>query len=430
MKRISKLPMLNAKVRTIISCSLFCWSISFLPIRVNGQIHRCATEEWLQTQALTYPEIFKEKVVAQQKIQQWIASNPLLPRSNITLPVVVHVLWHEAEENISDAQIQSQIDILNQDFRALNREISTIPNEFATSVADIGIEFCLAKVDEQGNPTNGITRTFTAVRNIGNNPNLVKFSDRGGVDAWNTEKYINIWVAKRSDGFLGIATAPNEFPNKEDGLVIDYTVFGNIETAEQSAPYHLGRTTTHEMGHFLGLQHLWGKRTENSDCMDDDGIPDTPIQRMSYSKRCPTTPQFSCGSSDMYMNFMNYTDDACMSMFTLGQKAVMLATLFELRTGLIGQNLCEEQNTSIQPIAIERNIRIYPNPVHTSFQIVSEQPIDIQRIFVVNNLGQICFTQYFPQDYHFDVSHLLAGIYVVYIQTNSTYLSSSLVIIK
>ncbi len=422
--------MLNAKVRTIISYGLFCCSISFLPTEIYGQIKRCGAEEWLQAQASVRPEVIEQRAVAQQKIQQWIASNPVLPRNDITIPVVVHVVWHEVEEDISDAQIQSQIDILNRDFRALNREISTISSEFMASVADIGIEFCLAKIDEQGNPTNGITKTFTAIRNIGNNPNLVKFGDRGGADAWNTEKYINIWVAKRSDGFLGIATAPSESSSEEDGLVIDYTVFGNIEIAAQSVPYHLGRTTTHEMGHFFGLQHLWGRRIENSDCMDDDHVADTPIQRISYNNRCPMTPQFSCGSSDMYMNFMNYTNDACMGMFTLGQKAVMLATLFELRTGLIGQHLCEKQSTSVPPTAMEHSIRIFPNPIRTSFQIISEQAIDIQRIFVINGIGQICFMQYFPMDHHFDVSHLPAGIYRVFVQTSIDYWSSPLIIIK
>ncbi len=422
--------MLNAKVRTIISYGLFCWSISFLPTPTHGQAQRCGTEEWLHTQALGRPELLEERANVQKKIQQWIASNPVLPRNDITVPVVVHVVWHEIEEDISDAQIESQINILNQDFKALNEETSTIPNEFMALVADIGIEFCLAKIDEQGNPTNGITRTFTPIRNIGNNPNLVKFADRGGADAWNTEKYINIWIAKRTDGFLGIATAPSEFSSEEDGLVIDYTVFGNIELAAQSTPYHLGRTTTHEMGHFFGLQHLWGRKIENSDCMDDDHIADTPTQRISYNNRCPTTPQFSCGSSDMYMNFMNYTNDACMGMFTLGQKAVMLATLFELRTSLIGQNLCEEKRTSVPSVAKEQGIRISPNPVRTSFQIIIEQPINIQRIFVTNGMGQICFVQHFPMDNYFDVSHLPSGIYSVFVQTSIDYWSSPLIIIK
>ncbi|NJK84431.1 MAG: hypothetical protein HC912_12235 [Saprospiraceae bacterium] len=160
-------------------------------------------ETWLQVEELIRPEILKQRAIAQQKIKQWIASNPVLPRSQMTIPIVVHVVWHEMEEDISDAQIHSQIEILNQDFRALNREINDLPNEFAALVADIDIQFCLATTDEQGNPSSGITRTFTPIRNIGNNPNLIKFGDRGGADAWDTRKYLNIWVAKRQRWLFG-----------------------------------------------------------------------------------------------------------------------------------------------------------------------------------------------------------------------------------
>ncbi|NJK84430.1 MAG: T9SS type A sorting domain-containing protein [Saprospiraceae bacterium] len=232
-----------------------------------------------------------------------------------------------------------------------------------------------------------------------------------------------------SDGFLGAATPPNEFPSAEEGLVIDYTVFGNIETAAASAPYHLGRTTTHEIRAFLGLQHLWGNATENNDCTADDGIADTPMQRGSYSRRCPTTPQVSCGSLDMYMNFMNYTDDACMAMFTIEQKAVMLATLFEWRNGLIAQVACNEAISNVVNQKKLAAIAVYPNPTRSSFQVKSNQPIDIQRIFAVNRLGQVHNFSFSSKDDVIEVSHLAAGMYSVLVQTPETLLSTPLIIV-
>ncbi|MCB9263727.1 MAG: zinc metalloprotease [Lewinellaceae bacterium] len=233
----------------------------------------------------------------------------------ITIPVVVHVVFNNSTENISDAQVLSQITILNEDFRRMNADAdNTWPQ-----AADSEIEFCLATVDPNGNPTTGITRTPTSVSSFGTSGNPVKFSSSGGVNAWPASDYLNIWVCDLAGGLLGYA----QFPGGNaatDGIVVDYAYFGNIGTA--TFPYHLGRTATHEVGHWLNLFHIWG----DGPCGVDDLVADTPMSDAS-NFGCPIG-HVSCGSVDMVQNYMDYTDDACMNLLTQGQKSRMRA-LFE-----------------------------------------------------------------------------------------------------
>jgi len=175
------------------------------------------------------------------------------------------------------------------------------------------------------------------------------YSAEGGSDAWDTDRYLNIWVGNTCGKYLGQTTGINSgFPN-EDGIVIDYNYFGS---GCATYPFNLGRTTTHEVGHYFGLSHIFS----GADCNGDDGISDTPQQANSYSG-CPSYPQLSCNSRDMFMNFMDYVDDDCMKLFTKEQKIWMVATLEMERAGLLGNNNCEEVITSF-----DDDITVYPNP--------------------------------------------------------------------
>lgn len=255
----------------------------------------------------------------------------------ITIPVVVHVVYRTNTENISDNQILSQIAILNNDFRKLNADTSSIPGVFKPLAADAQIEFCMAVQDPSGNPTNGITRTQTTVTSFSTN-NAVKSNSSGGKSPWPANKYLNIWVCNLGGGLLGYAQFPGGSAST-DGVVVGYKYFGNIGTAQ--APYNKGRTATHEVGHWLNLRHTWG----DANC-GNDFVSDTPTsQAANYG--CPSFPNVTCGNGpdgDMFMNYMDYVDDNCMHMFTPGQSTRMLAALNTQRSGLLTSDGCTPLN--------------------------------------------------------------------------------------
>ncbi|MEM7041014.1 MAG: zinc metalloprotease, partial [Bacteroidota bacterium] len=206
-----------------------------------------------------------------------------------------------------------------EDFRRNNADRQNTPSAFTGVAADSEIEFCLATTDPNGNPTNGITRTFTNSTSFSAN-DAMKFQSSGGKDAWPTGQYLNMWVCNLGGGLLGYAQFPGSGSASTDGVVVGYNYFGN--TGAVSAPFNKGRTTTHEVGHWLNLRHIWG----DANC-GNDFVSDTPTQQ-SDNSGCPNHPLPSCGNSgDMFMNYMDYTNDACMNLFTEGQKDRMRAVV-------------------------------------------------------------------------------------------------------
>ncbi len=250
---------------------------------------------------------------------------------SLTIQVVVHVIHRTADENVSDAQVKSQIRVLNKDFGLTNTDRNKVPPPFKGLVGNPKIKFQLAKRDPRGKPTTGITRTATTVPEFGAD-NGVKRKSRGGKDPWDPARYLNIWVCTLGGGLLGYAQFPGG-PAATDGVVILYTAFGTSGAA--AAPFNLGRTATHEVGHWLNLRHIWG---DTNDCSGSDQVSDTPKAQMpNYGT--PTWPHISCNNGpngDMFMNYMDYVDDAAMFMFTQGQAARMNATLAGPRKKLAG----------------------------------------------------------------------------------------------
>ena len=248
----------------------------------------------------------------------------------ITIPVVVHVLYNNSTENISDAQILSQIQVLNDDFRRLNADA----DDTWSQAADSEIEFCMATSDPNGNPTDGILRVPTSVSAFGTNDQM-KFTSSGGSDAWPASDYLNMWVCDISGGILGYAQFPGG-SSATDGVVCDYQYFGTVGAA--TAPFDGGRTTTHEVGHWLNLRHIWG----DGGCGADDFVADTP--KSGGANYGCAVGSSSCGSTDMVQNYMDYSDDACMNLYTVGQKNRMRA-LFEsggYRASLLASQACGE----------------------------------------------------------------------------------------
>jgi hypothetical protein len=284
----------------------------------------------LLTTDLTYAANRRE---IENRALQYALGAMEIARTGITvIPVVVHIVYNSSrpEQNISEAQIRSQIDVLNRDFRKTNSDISLIPAPFQSLAADARIEFVLANTDPNGNPTNGITRTVTTATGF-DADDKVKSAATGGVDAWPTDRYLNIWVCQLVGGLLGYAQFPGG-PAATDGVVITHTGFGTTGTA--AAPFNLGRTATHEIGHWLNLRHIWGD--DGNGCNGSDFVADTPNQAGPNTGR-PTFPHITCNNGpngDLFINYMDYSDDIAMFMFTTEQVVRMQATLDNERSSL------------------------------------------------------------------------------------------------
>ncbi|MGB1269388.1 MAG: M43 family zinc metalloprotease [Flavobacteriaceae bacterium] len=280
-----------------------------------AQERNCSSMENLEYRLQKNPELKQRmndiEAFTQQRVQQYQTNR--VEGDIITIPVVVHVLYRTTAENISTAQIQSQIDVLNEDFRRTNSDA----NNMWSQAADTQIEFCLTTIDPNGNATTGITRKSTTKTSWGTN-DAMKKSSQGGVDPWDTSKYLNIWVCNIGGGILGYAQFPGGSA-ATDGVVNSPQYFGRTGTA--TAPFNLGRTATHEVGHFLNLRHIWG----DGGCGVDDFVSDTPESDASNGG-CATN-HTSCGTLDMVQNYMDYSDDSCMNLFTQGQKSRMRSVL-------------------------------------------------------------------------------------------------------
>jgi hypothetical protein len=252
------------------------------------------------------------------------------PREGVTtIPVVVHVVHRTKEERIGVAQVRSQITALNKDFRAANPDKTKVPTVWQGLVTDARVQFALAARDPSGKRTNGIVYVQTT-RPSFEVDDSVKSKSGGGGDPWPAARYLNVWVCTLGGGILGYAQFPDG-PAKTDGIVILNRAFGTRGTA--AAPFHLGRTTTHEVGHWLNLRHIWG---DTEDCSGTDFVVDTPnAQHPNYGK--PRFPHVSCQNGpngDMFVNYMDYVDDDAMFMFTAQQVVRMQASLDGPRSGI------------------------------------------------------------------------------------------------
>ncbi|MDQ3192684.1 MAG: M43 family zinc metalloprotease [Bacteroidota bacterium] len=299
----------------------------------------CGTMEHLEMQM----EQDRGLELRMQQLEQEISNiqqNITGSRAVVTIPVVFHVVYRTNAENIPDYRLIDQLNVLTEDFRRLNADQTNTPAGFQGISADTEVEFCLAQRDPSGNATTGITRTLTSVTSFNTN-DAVKYNSQGGKDIWDRNKYLNIWVCNLGGSLLGYAQFPGGTA-ATDGVVSHYLYTG---TTGASAPYNKGRTGTHEVGHWLNLRHIWG----DSNCGNDQ-VTDTPVQQSSnYS--CPTYPRNpnTCSSTnangDMFMNYMDYTDDGCMNAFTAGQGTRMQAALNTVsRVGLKTSNGCVPVN--------------------------------------------------------------------------------------
>lgn len=310
-----------------------------LPARVSS-FQRCGTQFVLDEAVRKNPKIKQRMQVNRELINQRM--NTLLQQqrilqtqATITIPVVVHVILSNPSL-VTDAQIQSQIDVLNADFGGKNADSIRIPAAFKSRFGKGNLQFCLARRDPSGEGTNGIVRVASSTVSIPGEGDPVKYTCQGGSDAWNPNKYLNIWVCQMDGGFLGYAYQASLdlsfVPLNERGFVNNYLHFGRGGTAQ--APYNLGRTATHEIGHFFDLDHIWGPNNCDGaqSCGDDDGVADTPPQ-LDCNFGAPAADSIitdictPTAPGVMWMNYMDYVDDRAMVMYTPQQHAKMEASL-------------------------------------------------------------------------------------------------------
>jgi len=286
-------------------------------------VRHCASPDVYTQQLAAQPGFAQARVALDVETRSMVARGIFAAQTGIThIPVVVHVIWNTADENISDTQITSQITVLNRDFRKKNADLSTLPAVFAHLADDAQIEFALADTDPKGGATTGITRTHTKVTSF-TYDDAIKSAATGGTDAWPADKYLNLWVGRLGGGLLGYAQFPGGEP-ATDGVVILSTAFGTVGTA--AAPFNLGRTATHEIGHWLNLNHIWG---DENGCVGTDKVADTPNQASANTGK-PAFPHVTCAngpSGDLFMDYMDYVDDDVMVLFSVGQIARMHACL-------------------------------------------------------------------------------------------------------
>lgn len=396
-------------------------------LALNAQQQEKCASMTLLDQQMQDANIANQIHMTQVAAAKWRAEHPEQIRSSapvVTIPVVVHVLYKTPTQNISDAQVYSQIAILNQDYRRLNPDTINTPAMFDSIAADIQVEFCLATLDPAGNPTNGITRTSTTGGQIfgyfsplGDD---AKFDSLGGKDAWPTDQYLNIWVCELFPGLLGYAQFPGGAA-ETDGVVVTYTAFGNIGTV--TAPSVLGRTTTHEVGHWMGLFHIWG---DDQDCTGSDSIADTPNASVASQSDCQVLLN-SCNNEDAYwgsfdpndmvQNYMDYSHDSCMNMFSLGQKARIMSFLYtdSARFALFSSpGGCNGVGIGESP-SFGQYFTVYPNPtdgiVNVSYFGTWNPEMTIE---VMDITGKVVATYNVTSySYQLDMSMLAAGVYTM-----------------
>lgn len=366
-----------------------------------------------------------------------------------TIPVVVHIVFNTPEENLPDSVIYNQIASLNADYRRLNLDAGNVRDTFNTIVGDTYINFVLASFDPDGNPTTGITRTNTDVESFLSlelSPaEGVKSAAEGGVDPWDQSRYLNIWVCDMSlfgtVFLLGYATPPDGLPHwpdgsvdgLADGVVIQYEAFGsnnpNPLIAGGGEIDVRGRTATHEVGHYLGLRHIWG----DGDCTQEDGVDDTPNavdqsnQDCDIEKNTCTDDIGDLGDlPDMVENYMDYSAETCQNSFTLGQIELMRGVILTERFDLIDNNPALGAESITMD---ELQFQLYPNPSRGSVTLVMNGETEINQVNLVAETGQVIQT-FTPQNGQktIEFTQLPKGVYFVQIANNETIRTEKLII--
>jgi len=414
----------------------------------SQEITKCYTTELIEKELIENPNYKTEikKVFKQNKF--WISNNNN-KQATITIPIVVHVIYRQSHANlgigtnIPNFQIENQIQILNEDYSKTNSEFPNPPrNTFINFAGNPDIKFCLATTDPDGNPTNGITRTLSSKNsfNYATESNDMKKDNTGGIDGWPPSKYLNIWVCDiTSSGnttILGYAYLPGlqSWNAWKDGLVVDFQHFGTTGNVTASSD---GRTSTHEIGHFLGLNHTFCESQSGGCCDNDDSnVYDTPATDDVYFGSVNSNTNnntcndllfgFNSDLLDMDENFMAYSNNTWM--FSNDQVSEMLATLNGYRSNLKNSTVSVNctglvSNTNIN----NTRFKIYPNPNNGKFIIISEEKSSIE---ILNLLGNIIYKSNDIHQKEIDLSFVENGIYIINVNSNNQLFTEKIIINK
>lgn len=367
----------------------------------------------------------------------------------LVIPLVIHVVWRDPSENIHDSLIQAQVRILNEDFSRTNPDADNIREIFGDIVASPNVRFELVEVKRiQTNATFEISLLTGAL------PDNVKENSRGGSNAVDTDTHLNLWICKiQPITFLGITVAqilgyayppaglanwPEgvSAPRKElDGVVVDYRMISDknpfpIDIGDGNPLTVKGRTATHEVGHYLGLRHIWGDGggplgLEDS-CNEDDGIEDTPNQGFQSNFSCDFT-QNTCIDDvddlpDMIENFMDYASEDCMNSFTQGQVDIMRTVLFTQRNKLV---------SSVNDVVKGVNWKIVPNPANNAFSVIfPENSVQNFSYSIYNSTGVLIKKDNSSQGENINADYLSSGLYFIVIENGDKITTQRLMIQK
>lgn len=346
-------------------------------VHAQQPVNRCATHDIVKQRESETPgfeQRSKDHFAYLKQIADNNKANRVADDTLYRIRCVFHVVYTKPEENIPDSVIFSQIEVLNECYRRTNADTVRTREMFQPFAGDTKIEFYLATEDPDGNPTNGITRTAGAPTGfLGFTPfgDEVKSAATGGKNPWPTEKYLNIWVCNVLNGFgiLGYAFPPVDAPNwpanstadsAKEGVVLHYPVVGRNYSAPIDPTVAAGKSAVHEIGHYLGLRHIWG----DGDCTQDDGLADTPGAAAASQQTCDTTVN-SCVDApidypDMIENYMDYSDDRCLNMFTHDQIGIMRASLQGSRSGIRDVVII----SGVSNVANTIGLQVFPNPTN------------------------------------------------------------------
>lgn len=394
---------------------------------------QCSQEEYVKQEIHTNPALKSELEAINGFTREKMAGANESQRTNrvpdvIKIPVVFHVLYHTPDQNLPASAIDLLIGALNRDFNKKNADTANIPAAFKPYAAAMGFEFKLATTNPSGKGTNGIIRKYTPLQ-YWMSDDKMKFTASYGDDAWDSKSYLNVWLCNMRD-VLGYSTLPGMDASK-DGVVISFENFINPRGTTPTINDH--RTIVHEVGHWLNLYHLWGEGY-----CGDDKVDDTPTQSI-YTPGCPSGARVSCGNSplgDMYMNYMDFTDDACMNMFTTGQRQ-RARTLFEIggaRHSILnskGLNIATTQETTLSDFYPKwLYAQVYPNPATSSINVYfdyDERWIG-KEIQVLDISGRIVISKMISSKIEtIDVARLNAGVYFIRAQKDGERINSKFI---
>ena len=412
----------------------------------SQEIAKCYTTELIENELITNPDYKGEINKVFQQNRLWLDNNNI-EKTTITIPIVVHVIYRQSHSNpgigtnIPNFQIEDAIRILNEDYSKTNSEFPNPPrNTFINSAGNPNLKFCLATTDPDGNPTTGITRTLSS-KNYFLYPsenNDMKKDNTGGINGWPPSKYLNVWICDISSSgnstVLGYAYPPGlqSWNAWKDGPVVDFQYFGTTGNASSNSD---GRTLTHEIGHFLGLNHTFCESQSGGCCDNDDSnVYDTPATDDVYFGNVNANTNnntcndllygFSSDLLDMDENFMAYSNHTWM--FSNDQVSEMIATLNGYRSNLKNSDVSVNCTGIVSNNNIDnKRFKIYPNPNNGKFIVVTENNVKIE---ILNVLGNIIYQSNNTSTQEIDLSFVENGIYIININSDNERFTEKIII--